>query len=487
MVPESNEQDQLIVVIDESDVDAPPGDTLFEYYSLNMITGYRVGQHWIVPGAFITPNYDVRYEVGDLTILPDTLVVSARDTQAACDSLPDFVADITGYHYSDADSNLVDQPLSFSLLTPSGNGVPAGYPSDGTYRIVPGGMTLIAPADYLLVFEEGQLLVPDHFTYYADADGDGFGINSDTIIVCDSIAPVGYAVVAGDCNDSNASINPTASESCNNGIDDDCDGQTDENCLPTCTLGAITGPPAICNPNGQTIVYSVPAAAGASSYTWSVPPGTNLISGQGSHTITVSWPYSVIHSGLKGSICVVANFGGTCVSASSCMAISVQASAPVTPPYISGPPRACAGEEATYSIAGVARADSYVWTPPTGVTLLSGQGSNVITVRFESGFTGGFLAVSGVNQCGVSPQRTKTLGLNVLSAPTFITGFRNGVCGMSGVSYSIPAVNGATSYLWTVPAGVSLVGPADGTSIVVNFNGNYSSGSISVKAMNLCG
>jgi hypothetical protein len=365
--------------------------------------------------------------------------------------------------------------------------VPAGYPSDGTYRIVPGGMTLNAPADYLLVFEEGQLVIPDHFTYYADADGDGFGLSSDTVVTCDSLAPSGYTAVAGDCNDSNASINPSASEICNNGVDDDCDGQTDENCLPTCTLAAISGPAALCNPNAQVIVYSVPPAVGASSYTWSVPAGTTILSGQGTSSISVSWPYSVIHSGLTGSVCVVANFGDTCVSAPSCMSISVQASTPVTPPYISGPPRACPGEEATYSIANVSRATSYVWTPPSGVTLLSGQGSNVITVRFESGFTGGSMAVSGVNQCGVSPQRTKTLSLNILSAPSSIAGFRNGVCGMSGVVYSIPAVNGATSYLWTVPAGASLIGAANGTSVVVDFSGNFSSGSISVKALNLCG
>jgi hypothetical protein len=243
----------------------------------------------------------------------------------------------------------------------------------------------------------------------------------------------------------------------------------------------------LCNPNAQTITYSVAAATGATAYTWTVPTGTTILSGQGTSSINVSWPYSVIHSGLSGTICVVANFGDTCVSSPSCLPISVQASAPVTPPYISGPPRACQGEEATYSIANVARATSYLWTPPTGVTLLSGQGTNVITVRFENAFTGGYMAVAGVNQCGISPQRTKTLSLNVLSAPASVTGFRNGVCGMSGVQYSIPAVNGATSYVWTVPTGTTLMGASDGTSITVDFSGSFSSGNITVKAVNNCG
>ena len=36
-----------------------------------------------------------------------------------------------------------------------------------------------------------------------------------------------------DCNDSDATVNPAASEICNNSVDDDCDGSTDEDC-PEC-------------------------------------------------------------------------------------------------------------------------------------------------------------------------------------------------------------------------------------------------------------
>lgn len=59
-------------------------------------------------------------------------------------------------------------------------------------------------------------------TYYLDADGDGFGLDTSTVQACE--LPTGYANVAGDCNDSNGSVNPNATEICGNGIDDDCDG-----------------------------------------------------------------------------------------------------------------------------------------------------------------------------------------------------------------------------------------------------------------------
>ncbi|MBK9639425.1 MAG: putative metal-binding motif-containing protein [Bacteroidetes bacterium] len=63
-------------------------------------------------------------------------------------------------------------------------------------------------------------------TYYADADGDTYGDALASQSTCNG-APVGYVIDATDCNDANASVNPGATEVCN-GIDDDCDGSTDE-------------------------------------------------------------------------------------------------------------------------------------------------------------------------------------------------------------------------------------------------------------------
>ena len=62
-------------------------------------------------------------------------------------------------------------------------------------------------------------------TWYVDGDTDSFGDPNNTIIACNQ--PSGAILQAGDCNDANASINPTISEICD-GIDQNCDGQTDE-------------------------------------------------------------------------------------------------------------------------------------------------------------------------------------------------------------------------------------------------------------------
>ncbi|MBP9882165.1 MAG: T9SS type A sorting domain-containing protein [Chitinophagales bacterium] len=62
--------------------------------------------------------------------------------------------------------------------------------------------------------------------FYADNDNDGFGnVLIDTLAVS---APAGYVEINTDCNDNNAAINPAASEICNAGIDDNCNGLTDD-------------------------------------------------------------------------------------------------------------------------------------------------------------------------------------------------------------------------------------------------------------------
>ena len=68
-------------------------------------------------------------------------------------------------------------------------------------------------------------------TYYADADGDGYGDPATAVTSC--AQPSGYISQGGDCDDSDASINPGAEEICGDGIDQNCDGN-DEECTCPC-------------------------------------------------------------------------------------------------------------------------------------------------------------------------------------------------------------------------------------------------------------
>ncbi|GMV39333.1 MAG: hypothetical protein AMXMBFR64_10490 [Myxococcales bacterium] len=77
-------------------------------------------------------------------------------------------------------------------------------------------------------------------TYYADMDGDGFGVVGGAKCLCGP-SGVNTATKAGDCNDMQPTVNPGAAEKCN-GVDDNCNGQADEGNPgggQTCTTGKL--------------------------------------------------------------------------------------------------------------------------------------------------------------------------------------------------------------------------------------------------------
>ncbi|WP_211516812.1 MopE-related protein, partial [Flavobacterium caeni] len=73
------------------------------------------------------------------------------------------------------------------------------------------------------------------YTYYEDADGDGYGNPAVAVEDCTGSAPAGYVLDNTDCNDSVGAIHPNAVEVPYNGVDDDCDGTIDETGTVTTT------------------------------------------------------------------------------------------------------------------------------------------------------------------------------------------------------------------------------------------------------------
>ncbi|MCB9744970.1 MAG: hypothetical protein H6741_06765 [Alphaproteobacteria bacterium] len=66
----------------------------------------------------------------------------------------------------------------------------------------------------------------DAATWYADSDGDGYGDSAIPEAACSQ--PTGFVSDATDCDDSQAAVNPGASEATCNGLDDDCDSATSD-------------------------------------------------------------------------------------------------------------------------------------------------------------------------------------------------------------------------------------------------------------------
>ena len=131
----------------------------------------------------------------------------------------------------------------------------------------------------------------------------------------------------------------------------------------------------------------------------------------------------------------------------------------------------CPGITSTaYSVVTIANASSYLWTLPAGMT---GSGStNQITVTIGSGFNGGVISVTGVNSCGSGTPSSKTLMKGITpSAAGTISGLTTICPSVTATTYSVAAVAGATSYVWTLPTGVT--GASATNSITVTFGTGF--------------
>ncbi len=98
---------------------------------------------------------------------------------------------------------------------------------------------------------DGSDLICDTTVYYKDADADGY---SDGTTLEAVSQPAGYYAsgdlvsLSGDCDDTDAGVNPGTSEACNDGIDNDCNGSTD--CSDTACMDE-----ASCEANDGSIIY----------------------------------------------------------------------------------------------------------------------------------------------------------------------------------------------------------------------------------------
>lgn len=87
-------------------------------------------------------------------------------------------------------------------------------------------------------------------TWYADADGDGYGDDATaTVVYCDgaTLAPSDYVTTGGDCADADATINPEADEYCSDGLDSDCDGSEDAGAVDASTVPWDSSGDGICD------------------------------------------------------------------------------------------------------------------------------------------------------------------------------------------------------------------------------------------------
>ena len=338
--------------------------------------------------------------------------------------------------------------------------------------------------------------------------------------------------VSNECTLVNVSL-PVTLSSCAFFAGGDNDGFTNNiGCIQTLNGGAALIPGPIVGSTGfcpfATEAYSITVSGATSSsiYTWSVPPGATITSGQGTTSIVVTF------GGTDGNISVdISNECETvnqtlAVTASSCTFFAggsndgfttnigciqnLNGGSAFIPGPIVGSTQFCAFATEAYSItvAGATSSTIYTWSGPPGSTITAGQGTNSVLITF--GGTDGNISVDVSNECetvnqvlavtstsctffagGSNDGFTTNLGCiqNLNGGPAFIPGPIVGsteFCPFATEIYSI-TVAGATSstiYTWSGPPGSTITSGQGTNSVVITFGGV--NGNVSVAINNEC-
>ncbi|MFZ4740411.1 MAG: PKD domain-containing protein [Bacteroidales bacterium] len=229
---------------------------------------------------------------------------------------------------------------------------------------------------------------------------------------------------------------------------------------------------------GSTLTLKASNVNGA-TYEWSGPNGfTSLLQN----------PVIIADTGKSGYYKVYTLNGGNCYSKPDSMKVEVKIT-PAKPGFITGPIDACLNDTVVFYVPMLTGATSYVWDFPVPHTILAGFNTNTIAVRFDTTLATIPIKVRGLSSCGYGPySETFYLILNSqLPQPAGVISGSSTVCqGADTVLYTTPAINNATTYIWSLPAGASIVSGNGSNAIRVHFSTNAVSGNIQVFGRNSC-
>jgi|GEM_PF-2086908 len=254
--------------------------------------------------------------------------------------------------------------------------------------------------------------------------------------------------------------------------------------------GAISGPTCVSQIPGTVAIYTIDPVVNERGYEWLYPASWTVTKSNGDRTITVTAGITA-----ETTISVRAN-GCDSNTASEFRSLTVKPGA-AAPGTLSGP--ACVAPGSTghvYSIPAITGADSYQWSVPSGWSFIpNGTDGTSITINstIVAG-SSGTISVRGI-ACGNQAGPVREIPVSASPAtPSAISYSVDGQPGLEcigkgsvhGVTLSVPAVSGAVSYTWTLPAGweglTSTTGPNN--ALTTNENGG---GVVTVAAVSASG
>lgn len=248
------------------------------------------------------------------------------------------------------------------------------------------------------------------------------------------------------------------------------------------TINALPSPSisgSAINCQGTTSTYTT--QTGESGYLWSVSPGGQILTGQGTSSVNVKWN----GSGPETVSVNYTNINGCTAIAPATYSVTVNAS-PV--PTITGTTELCA-TSGYYTYTTEPGMGAYTWSISSGGSIFTGQGTSILYVYW--GVVGAqTVSLNYTSSNGCMAINPSLLTVNVYTIPGAagaVSGPGTVCAGQQDVVYSVLPVLNATAYAWNLPAGAIVTNGAYTNSITVSFAADAQSGSITAQGNTICG
>jgi Subtilase family/PKD-like domain/Ig-like domain CHU_C associated len=219
-------------------------------------------------------------------------------------------------------------------------------------------------------------------------------------------------------------------------------------------VGSITGNNNVCGV-ASAVTYSISPVTGATSYTWSVPAGATIVSGQGTTSISVNFGAGAS----SGNVSVFAS-NGSCQSATTNFPVSIGSSVPAATSAGDQTANVCIGAPIPTLTANAFAAPglNLIWfTSATGTTTtLTPTLNGIGTITYYAA------SINNATGCVSNTRTAVTLTISQAAATTASASTATTFC--QGGSVTL-AASANTSYLWSNGATTQ--------SITVSTAGNY--------------
>ena len=248
------------------------------------------------------------------------------------------------------------------------------------------------------------------------------------------------------------------------------------------TVNALPVPTIAGNANPCTALNNVyTTQTGMTNYSWTVSAGGVITGGNGTSSATVVWNTA----GAQNVYVTYTNANGCTNSIPASYAVTVKQG---PTPTITGTGALCVNS-GYYAYTTQAGMTGYVWSVSAGGTLNFGQGTNTATVSWSaSGPQSVSVNYTNANGCAAAAPGTMAVNVTDMPGPAgTITGPATVCEGGTNYVYSVASIPNTHSYMWTVPAGATIVSGLYSNSITVNYALGASSGNITVYGNSVCG